>query len=194
MAPELGEVARTDDNRRVFQRENEYRQRQKKQQNTCRFVHNRMNSHKPPLYGKSGNDIHNLYKGNDSDPYIQPCRNTQDRKQFDQAYDHKHKVRNRIQPCSKLADGICFSRHKSIKHIRQPGRYVKHIKGRGEHRTEKQNDTGSYSEECYYVCYQCPRLFSFFFACFISNRRWASASRSSRLICLRSVFISSRCL
>ena len=53
---------------------------------------------------------------------------------------------------------------------------------------------GSYSEDCYYVCYQCPRLFSFFFACFISNRSCASASRSSRLICLCSVFFSSRCL
>ena len=56
-----------------------------------------MNSHKLLLHGKSGNDIHILYKGNDSDPTIQPCRDTKDRKQFDQAYDHKHKVRDRIQ-------------------------------------------------------------------------------------------------
>ena len=41
---------------------------------------------------------------------------------------------------------------KSIQHIRQPGRYVKHIKGRREHRTEQQNDTGSHSEKRYCVC------------------------------------------
>ena len=33
-----------------------------------------MNSHKLLLHGKSENDIHILYKGNDPDPNIQPCR------------------------------------------------------------------------------------------------------------------------
>ena len=42
--------------------------------------------------------------------------------------------------------------------------------------------------------HQCPRLFSFFFTCFISKRRCASASLCSRLIGRRSVFISSRCI
>ena len=61
---------RTDDDRSVLQRNRGNRQRQQKQQRTCRFVHNRMNSHKPLLYDKSGNDINDLYESDDSDPYI----------------------------------------------------------------------------------------------------------------------------
>ena len=61
---------RTDNNRSVFQLSSGNRQRQQKQQRACRFVHNRMNSHKPLLYDKSGNDINDLYESDDSDPYI----------------------------------------------------------------------------------------------------------------------------
>ena len=65
-----------------------------------------------------------------ADPYPQPCGDRKMRHELDQSHGHKHKIRNRVKPCSEVTCAVCPSCHSAVYHIAESAKQIDHTKPR----------------------------------------------------------------
>lgn len=123
---------------RIFQFREGYCQRQKEQQQSCCFVHHRMQGYKLLFRNISTYDIADFNNRNYTAPYPQPQRNIDCRQQLKQRYHYKNRVGSSIQLVSKLAGTVCFSGDCTVDHITKTTEEIYDIKCPGKSREKQQ--------------------------------------------------------